>query len=90
MGSGKGQDDAPLCVCVHVCLNGNLEHVIQGVLLLSSACVSGTEAGAAIELHEQDKAAVESVCERVKEKMKNKRRASEKPLHYLFLVTLVF
>lgn len=66
MGSGKGQGDASHCVCVRACLTGNLEHVIQGVLLPSGACVSGTEAGAAIGLHGQDNAAVESVCEPVK------------------------
>lgn len=43
------------CV-VHVRLTVNLEHVIRGVVLLNSACVSGTEAGAAIELHRQDNA----------------------------------
>lgn len=73
MGSGKGQDDAGHCVCVHVCLTGNLEHVIRWVVLLSSACVSGTGAGSAIELHRQDNAALESVCDHVKEKRRTRR-----------------
>lgn len=54
-------------------------------MLPSSACVSGTEDGAAIELHRQDNAALESVYEHVKER----RRTRGEP-HYLFLYRLVF
>lgn len=60
-GQGRGRM-MPVIVFVHVWLTGNLEHVIRGVVLLSSACVSGTEAGAAIGLHGEDNAALESVC----------------------------
>lgn len=45
-------------------MTGNLEHVIQGVVLLNRACVSGTEVRAAIKLLRQDNAALESVCVR--------------------------
>lgn len=49
-----------MCACV--CLSGNLEHVIRGVVLLNSACISGREAEAAIELHRADKADLDTVC----------------------------
>ncbi len=73
-------------VFVHVRLTGNLEHVIQGVVLLSSACVSETEAETAIELLRQDNAALESVCEHVKE-----RRRTRRELHTnLFTICFLF
>jgi len=74
MGSGSGQDDFCHCLYMLVCLTGNLEHVIRWVELLSSACVSGIEAGEAIGLHSQNNAALESVCEHMEETMKNKKK----------------
>lgn len=67
MGSGNGQDDTCHCMCGLVCLTGNLEHVIRWLMLLSSSCVSGIEAGPAIELQCQNNAALEKgfgACER--------------------------
>lgn len=61
MRSGKGQDDTCHCMRTLVSLNGNLEHVIHRVMLRSSACVSGTEAGGATELPSEYNAALESV-----------------------------
>ena len=75
---------AIVCVCVHVCLTGNLEHVIQGVVLLNSTCVSGTETVVAIELRIQDNASLGSVCEHVKE-----RRRTREELH-IDLLTICF
>lgn len=54
-----------MCVCV--CLTGNLEHVIQRVVLLKSTCISGTKAEA-IELHRKDNPDLDSVCEHAKER----------------------
>lgn len=62
MGSGNGQDDAGYCMCRLECLTVNLEHVIQWVVLPNSACISGTEADAAIALHRQNNASLQSVC----------------------------
>lgn len=64
MRSVRGQVDASHCVCKHVRLTGNLEHVIRRVVLLNSACVSGTKAGA-VELHRLDNPYPDSVCEHV-------------------------
>lgn len=55
-------DDASHCMCVLMCLTGNLEHAIKWVVLPSSSCFSGTQADAAIELHRQNNAALECVC----------------------------
>lgn len=62
-GQGMGSlDDASHCMCVLMCLTGNLEHAIKWVVLPSSSCFSGTQADAAIELHRQNNAALECVC----------------------------
>lgn len=61
-GQGMGSlDDASHCMCVLMCLTGNLEHAIKWVVLPSSSCLSGTQADAAIELHRQNSAALECV-----------------------------
>lgn len=77
---------AIVCMCAHVRLTGNLERVIQGVELLSTACVSGTEAGTAIELLRQDNAALETVCEHVKESRGTRRELHIKLPSICFLL----
>lgn len=89
-GQGWGRTMASHCVCVHVWLTGNLEHVIQGVVSLNSACVSGTEVRAAIELLRQDNAALEKCVWSCERETKAERRASDKPPRYWFLFRLVF
>ena len=57
-----------------MCLSRNLEHVIRRLKLRRCSCVSGIEAGEAIELRRHNNAALERVLEPVKEVMKSGRR----------------
>lgn len=88
-GQEWGRTTASHCVCVHVWLTGNLEHVIRGLVLLNSACVSRTEVRAAIELLRQDNAALEKRVWSCERETKAERRASDKPPRYRFLFRLV-
>ena len=90
MGSGKGRDDAGHCASVHVWLTGNLEHIIQRVVLPSSACVSGTVAGVVIGLRRRDNAAVESVWGHVKERWGTRGALRTNPLAVCFFSGCLF